>query len=171
MKSAGIHDVVQTIESAIRHVKSSNPQRRTLLVLDTPSFLLASNPTLNPSVLSSTILRLHALTSHVLVHLPADDALISLSVPPQPLEVHAHNLLVKVAHMSRRILSCRVLDTGFAKDVSGVLRITENSTSGNLDLKLRSGAAPEEQEGTELLYLVKGDGSVKMFERGTGGEV
>jgi elongator complex protein 6 len=171
IKSPDIQEVQHTIESAIRRLKSASPQRKTLLVVDTPSFLLASNPTLTPSILSSVILRLHTLTSHILVHVPADDALISLSTPPQPLEVNGHNLLVKTAHISSRILSCRVLDTGFARDVSGVLRVTENSTGLNLDFRNYSGTNAEETRGGELLYLVKGDGSVKMFERGAGGEV
>lgn len=170
IKTPEIQKVQQKVESAIRHLKSVNSQRRTLLVLDTPSFLLASNPDITASMLSTVILQLHALTSHVIVHLPADDALITLSTPAQPLEVHGHNFLVKTAHMSSRILSCRVLDTGFAKDVSGVLRITQNSTGIRLPLTEHVANA-EESRGTELLYLCKGDGSVKMFERGAGGEV
>lgn len=51
-----------------------------------------------------------------------------------------------------------MLDTGTAKDVSGVLRIT---SGGQHDDELEE--AVEEQE---LLYFVGGDGGVRVFERG-----
>ena len=75
--------------------------------------------------------------------------------------------------MSRRILSCRVLDTGVARDVSGVLRITDNGygVDGSRGLQVRKETDKEEKSrgNRELLYFVRGDGSVKVFERGAGG--
>jgi elongator complex protein 6 len=44
-----------------------------------------------------------------------------------------------------------MLDTGSARDVSGVMRITGAEGTG---------------EGMEYLYYVAGDGGVKVFERG-----
>lgn len=170
LTSPALKELRHTVENAIRHVESTS-QKKPILILDTPSFVLASDPSITPFDLSSAILHLHTLTSHILVHLPADDALLSLSTPSQPLEIDGHNFLVKTAHMSSRILSCRVLDTGFAKDVSGVLRVTENNTGLELQLPKDTDAHAEERPGSELLYLVKGDGSVKMFERGAGGDV
>lgn len=169
--SPELGEVQRTVENAIRQIQSAAPQRKVILVLDTPSFLLASNPQITPASLCAAMLHLHTLTSHMLVHVPADDALLSLSTLPQPLEVDAHNFLVKVAHMSSRILSCRVLDTGLAKDVSGVLRVTENKIGLDLALPSDDERNAEETQGRELLYLVKGDGSVKMFERGAGGDM
>ena len=57
-------------------------------------------------------------------------------------------------------MSLRLLDTGTARDVSGVVRITSGDQ-----------AADDKQnfqmiEEKELLYFVGGDGSVKVFERG-----
>ena len=54
------------------------------------------------------------------------------------------------------VISLRLLDTGTAKDVSGVLRIT------------RGGAreAQRSLEEKEYLYYVGGDGGVRVFERG-----
>ena len=57
-------------------------------------------------------------------------------------------------------MSLRLLDTGTARDVSGVVRIT-----------IGDQAADDKQnfqmiEEKELLYFVGGDGSVKVFERG-----
>lgn len=57
-------------------------------------------------------------------------------------------------------MSLRLLSTGIAKDVSGVLRITRGAEAGELE------AEESRLEEKELLYLVGGDGSVKIFERG-----
>lgn len=56
------------------------------------------------------------------------------------------------------VVGLRLLDTGNASDVSGVLRITAGGDAGN------SGERVVEE--TELLYFVGGDGSVKVFGRG-----
>lgn len=55
-------------------------------------------------------------------------------------------------HAADLVLSLRMLDTGVAKDVSGVVRIAVRK---------------EEDEGAEYLYHVGADGNVKVFERGT----
>lgn len=60
------------------------------------------------------------------------------------------------AHAAEQVLALRMLDTGTAKDVSGVLRITG----------ARDGDGEREEEGREYLYFVAGDGGVKVFERG-----
>jgi elongator complex protein 6 len=149
---------------------------KTLLVLDNPDLLLALNPTINQSAMTSLILTLHNLPNvpHVLTHIQADNPLLSLSQPPQPLEIAHHNLLVSLGHMSQRILGVRVLDTGVARDVSGVIRITEQRT-GWMDLGFDNDGEKEKnsnegRKGKEFLYQVRGDGSVRVFERGAGGE-
>lgn len=50
-----------------------------------------------------------------------------------------------------------MLDTGAARDVSGVLRVLPGGGIGN------SMKVVEERE---LLYFVAGDGGVRVFERG-----
>ena len=64
--------------------------------------------------------------------------------------------MLSVAHQADMVISLRLLDTGTAKDVSGVLRIT------------RGGAreAQRSLEEKEYLYYVGGDGGVRVFERG-----
>ncbi|KAF1995780.1 hypothetical protein P154DRAFT_526046 [Amniculicola lignicola CBS 123094] len=165
LSSPSLPTLESTVRSAIDHL-SSSPKRQTVLILDSLDTLLATSPELAPSTLLATVLTLHTMTTHVLLHLSADDALLSTSIPAQPLEVNGHNLLVKAAHMSRRVLSCRVLDTGVARDVSGVLRVTGGGDGGGMMEMLKF----EENriKNAEMLYLVKGDGSVKVFERGAG---
>lgn len=59
-------------------------------------------------------------------------------------------LVTGLAHTSDTVMALRMLDTGSARDVSGVVRIARG-----------------EEEGREYLYFVAGDGTVKVFERGT----
>lgn len=71
-----------------------------------------------------------------------------------PLETNHLALVAGMAHQASTIMGLRLLDSGTAKDVSGVLRISRGA-------KAEEGAAE-----TEFLYLVGGDGGVKVFERG-----
>ncbi|KAF2176191.1 hypothetical protein K469DRAFT_700306 [Zopfia rhizophila CBS 207.26] len=155
---------LKLLKDTIRTAISSLSSRKTLLILDSPDALLstAASPTLTSFTLSSTLLALHDISSHILIHLSADTPLLSPSSPPLPLELDSQAFLVKVAHITERVLSCRVLDTGVARDVSGVLRCTVR------DGGYFEGEGGGELEGKEMLYLVKGDGSVKVFERGAG---
>lgn len=64
---------------------------------------------------------------------------------------------MSMAHQARLVMGVRGLDTGVARDVSGVLRIS------------RGGACEEadgEMEERECLFFVGGDGGLRVFERG-----
>ncbi len=76
-----------------------------------------------------------------------------------PLEINHAAFLLSVAHQADLVMSLRLLDTGTARDVSGVIRISvgEGIDQDEVDAKL---------QGRELLYFVGGDGAVKVFERG-----
>lgn len=67
--------------------------------------------------------------------------------------------LTSLAHEAAYTVSLRMLDTGLAKDVSGVLRWTEKDINGGEETK--------EHGVTEMeaLYLVK-DTGVEVFGRG-----
>ena len=49
------------------------------------------------------------------------------------------------------VMALRLLDTGTARDVSGVVRVT----------------GMQDVDAAEYLYYVAGDGGVRVFERGT----
>lgn len=74
-----------------------------------------------------------------------------------PLEVATANFLTTQAHAARMVMGVRELETGAARDVSGVLRVTRG---GGWDDE--GGEVCEK----ELLYLVQRDGNVKVFNRG-----
>lgn len=67
---------------------------------------------------------------------------------------------MSIAHQARIIWGLRGLDTGSAKDVSGVLRITKGPA---IEEEIRQ----EGMEEKELLYFVASDGGVRVFERGS----
>ena len=94
------------------------------------------------------------------------------SPPPTRLDTNAATLLTKLAHMSARIFSVCALDSGVARDVSGVLRVRNGDmwpffTDAELGEESRENREMEQDapEG-EWLYFLNGDGSVRVFSRG-----
>lgn len=75
-----------------------------------------------------------------------------LRQPRTSLEVEHAAFVVALAHSAVWTVALRLLDTGVARDVSGVIRITRGG----------EGAEVEEKE---VLYYV-GDGPVEVFDRG-----
>ena len=81
-----------------------------------------------------------------------------LQSPTTPLEISHTSFVMSLAHQATSVMSLRGLDTGVAKDVSGVLRVSKGA-----------GEPPAEAgdvEERECLYYVGSDGGVKVFERG-----
>lgn len=76
------------------------------------------------------------------------------------MEINHAAFVVGLAHQARLVISLSGLETGAAKDVSGVLRVG------------RGGAEEQEEdeedmiEEREFLYFVSGDGGVRVFEKG-----
>ena len=70
-----------------------------------------------------------------------------------------------LAHTADLVISARGLDTGAAGDVGGVLRVTVPAAGGGDEVEPVEVTQWKEQE---LLYLVKTDGSAKVWERGAG---
>lgn len=77
-----------------------------------------------------------------------------------PLESDHAAFLLSVAHQADFSMGVRLLDSGTARDISGVVRITAR------DSATENEEAFKKAEGRELLYFVGGDGGVKVFERG-----
>lgn len=87
----------------------------------------------------------------------ADEPLMSTQTTTLEKE-HASTIL-SLAHASDMILSMRMLDTGVASDVSGVVRITRGG--GACDEKPSDGMVDR-----EYLYVIGVDGSCRVLERG-----
>lgn len=163
-----IEEAIASLSTITASQSSAPSARNVILILDAPDVLLslqvaASTPVTtlqsllftlrsNPSI-HSTIMSLSSDINGPPSGLPAGH------IPP-PLETSTQAFLVGIAHEADLIIGCRGLDTGGAGDVSGVIRITkgaEDEDQGKQDWK--------EQE---LLYFVKGDGDVKVWERSAG---
>jgi len=130
--------------------------------------------TVTPAALLSTVQALRSHTHNTLVTLAADLPLVAAGpaalahfttgssssdapltpIHHAPLDTAHAALVTGMAHMADTIVSLRLLDTGVAGDVSGVLRAV--------------GGADEEPARweREVLYRVLGDGGVRVFERG-----
>lgn len=78
-----------------------------------------------------------------------------------PLETDHAAFLLSVAHQADFVMGVRLLDSGTARDVSGVVSITVRER-GTVD----EGNVATVIEEKELLYFVGGDGGVRVFERG-----
>jgi elongator complex protein 6 len=114
--------------------------RSAITTIDSPSFA-----TRNWIKLTCHNQRVHA----TVLSFSVDDAL--LRSQGTTLERSHAALVLAQAHAADVILSLRMLDTGVAKDVSGVVRVTERDKA---------------EAGAEYLYHVGADGNVKVFERG-----
>lgn len=68
--------------------------------------------------------------------------------------------LLSLAHQADLTMGLRLLDTGTAKDVTGVIRTTVGDVAG------QESSGERGWEERELLYFVGGDGGAKVFERG-----
>jgi elongator complex protein 6 len=94
----------------------------------------------------------------MILTLSADGPLVSSQ--RTALESNHAATLLGAAHEADIVMSLRLLDSGTARDVSGVVRITAGNQTTSM---VRESRKVEEKE---LLYLVGGDGGVKVFERG-----
>lgn len=99
--------------------------------------------------MSDEIQKTHA----TIMTLAADEPLVASQATT--LEKDHAALLLSAAHEAEMVLSLRLLDTGTAKDVSGVVRITRGGSESSRSVEER-----------EYLYYVGGDGGVRVFERG-----
>ncbi|KAH6671847.1 hypothetical protein B0J14DRAFT_81963 [Halenospora varia] len=94
----------------------------------------------------------------VVVTLSADYPLVSTQ--QTLLETNHAAFLLNVAHQADFTMSLRLLDSGTARDVSGVIRVTTG------DQEMHGSGLARKIEERELLYFVGGDGGVRVFERG-----
>jgi len=83
----------------------------------------------------------------------------------EPLAIDNAAFMISVAHMAKWVLSCRMLGTGWAEDVSGVVRVTRGGCAHE---DAESHGGDEVKEG-EWLYHVGGYASVKVWGRGESG--
>ncbi|KAK6441754.1 hypothetical protein LTR95_002008 [Oleoguttula sp. CCFEE 5521] len=116
------------------------------------------------------VLRDNAKVHSTIVTLPSDLPFVSAGIASAehlttPLETAHAGFTMHQVHLARLVLGCRELDTGAARDVSGVLRITKGGGWDDDDHGENRGqqSAGKLKEG-QWRYLVGRDGSVKIVE-------
>lgn len=157
------------------------PQPQTILILDTPSFLLYDHPKTSSRTLLALLLRLRALPSihSVILSLPADGPLLAASpysafnpsnrsdehendrvaTGSTPLDIESASFIIGSAYQANVVMACRGLDTGWAEDVSGVVRVSRGGA------ELAHGQAERTERGGEWLYYITKDGGAKVWGR------
>ncbi|XXH05832.1 60S ribosomal protein L37B [Hypoxylon texense] len=157
LPSATLQHLRKGLEDAVTQVQhSASSEQRTVLIVDQPDLLLAaSGDGISSQGLRETLLGIRETVHSSIVTLSADEPLISSQATS--LEKDHAALGVSLVHDAHLVISLRMLDTGAARDVSGVLRVTPG---GGTDDRI------EIVEEKELLYFVASDGGVRVFERG-----
>ncbi|KAK6435209.1 hypothetical protein LTR95_008604 [Oleoguttula sp. CCFEE 5521] len=165
-------ELAKTQKRIFQAIGSASADRKILLILDTPTLLFSLAPETTSSDLNRMLLALrdHERMHSTIIALPSDLPYVSAATPnadhvPTPLETAHAGFTMQQVHLARLVLGCRELDTGAARDVSGVLRITKGG-GWNDD---EHGASERQQVAEELKegqwrYLVGRDGSVKIVE-------
>jgi elongator complex protein 6 len=168
LTSASTSSTHSTLTSTISTLQSAHPTRKIHLILDSPTLLLST--TSNPSALalSSLLLSLRSLVTTTTLIVQADAPFLSAALPdsnynPTPLEAAHAAFVVQQAHVSKWVLSLRPLDTGKARDVSGVIRVSRGGAWDDDDEEVEE---KEQAKELEALYFVQNDGGVRVFERG-----
>ncbi|KAJ5780476.1 hypothetical protein N7457_005636 [Penicillium paradoxum] len=156
-------DISSVIEQQRRSMEDGE---ELLLIIDQPDLLLAAT---GPSMgigateMAEWITGLQQLAHATVLTLATDaplihNASISAGLLATPIETEHAALAIGLAHRARSVMQLRTLDTGAAKDVSGVLRI---SRGGGM-----SSSEEESLEEREALYFIQRDGGVTVFGRG-----
>ncbi|KAJ5464312.1 hypothetical protein N7475_007447 [Penicillium sp. IBT 31633x] len=164
---ASLDTMENDICSVIEEQKSSmGDGDELLLIIDQPDLLLAAT---GPSMgigateMAEWITGLQQHAHATILTLATDAPLIqnastSAGQLATPIETEHAALAIGLAHRARSVMQLRTLDTGAAKDVSGVLRISRGGgmTTGE----------EESLEEREALYFIQRDGGVTVFGRG-----
>ncbi|KAJ5692371.1 hypothetical protein N7462_001794 [Penicillium macrosclerotiorum] len=155
-------DIISVINQQKASMESGD---ELLLVVDQPDFLLAatgSNMGIGATEMADWITMLQQQVHATVLTLAADSPLIHMSTSGNqlstPTETEHAGFAIGMAHRAQSVMQLRTLETGAARDVSGVLRI---SRGGGWT------AEPKEAlDEKELLYYIQRDGGVRVFGRG-----
>ncbi|KAI9927941.1 hypothetical protein MW887_002793 [Aspergillus wentii] len=171
--TAALDALEKDIAAVIQQVKntkgSDEEDSEILLIVDQPDLLLAAtgpSKGIGATEMGDWIMGLQQNVSSTLLTLSSDSPLIhntpALShYQATPLETEHAAFAVGSAHRAERVMQLRNLETGAARDVSGVLRISKGGAWGG---------SHDNGEGSwdekEVLYFIQRDGGVSVFGRG-----
>jgi len=139
-------EVRRRIEGVVKGTAPDENGKSVVLVLENPDVLLAAGGVAAMELVTE-ILDWHQLVFATAILVNADSALVSRN--SCRLEKENAAFVTTLAHQASNVTSLRMLDTGLAKDVSGVMRVTGSGAGGD----------------REVLYHIK-DSNVEVFNRG-----
>ncbi|KAL4791799.1 hypothetical protein BDV19DRAFT_287535 [Aspergillus venezuelensis] len=170
---ATLDTLEKNINTVVEQLKTASPgdngESEVLLIVDQPDLLLAAtgpNKGIGATEMGEWIMELQQAAIATVVTISADSPLIhnASSFAHQtatPLEVEHAAFAVGLAHRAEMVMQLRNLETGAARDVSGVLRVSKGGAWGQ-----RESVGEESWEEKEVLYFVQRDGGVSVFGRG-----
>ncbi|KAK8073890.1 hypothetical protein PG994_004789 [Apiospora phragmitis] len=153
LSDSTLHELRKQVTGVVTQLRQQSQSSKIVLILDSPDLLLAAaGKAMTGAALQDLLLDIREEVHSSIVTLAADEPL--LSAQTTTLEKEHAAFAISFAHAADMIISLRMLDTGTAKDVSGVLRVAQRGSSAHMG------------EDRELLYFIAGDGGVRVFERG-----
>lgn len=161
LKSVTLPDLEAAISQAEQVFHTSTSREDTTIVIDGIDALIAMSLSLNAVQVLAYVTDLQSRVRNLIVTCSADSALLHNIEPGStPLEVENSTLVRSLAYQSNWVFACRPLETGAARDVSGIIRVSRGGADSGNDEEDDSLL----QDG-EWLYQVKGDGSVRAWTR------
>ncbi|KAL8381089.1 hypothetical protein RB595_005394 [Gaeumannomyces hyphopodioides] len=148
----GMRGITASLLEALEALQGGT-KKPVIVIVDQPDLLLAATGGGGVADLRGMLLDVRERAHAAVVTLSADGPLVAAQ--RTALERAHASLALSLAHEADLLLCLRLLDTGAANDVGGVVRVTRGGGGG--------GAPVEEHE---YLYHVGGDGGVRVFERG-----
>ncbi|KAJ5930437.1 hypothetical protein N7466_005930 [Penicillium verhagenii] len=164
--TAALDVMEKDIIAVVERLKATNEEgEEVLLIIDQPDFLLAATGTsmgIGATEMSEWVTGLQQTVHSTVLTLAADSPLIhnasaSANQGATPVEGEHAAFAIGLAHRADLVMQLRTLETGAARDVSGVLRISRGGGLG-------SGANGLDEK--ELLYYIQRDGGTTVFGRG-----
>lgn len=140
--------------------EEANATEGPILVLDGLDFLIASHTDVTATTISQMLTQIRQRVHSTILTVSSDGPLLhGSSAATTPLEMESQAFVTSMAHQSQFVMQLRGLDSGSAKDVSGVIRISHGG-------EFEDDSQEQDQPGGEWLYKVSGDGSVRVWGRG-----
>ncbi|PYH98791.1 hypothetical protein BO71DRAFT_480089 [Aspergillus ellipticus CBS 707.79] len=162
-------DITAVINDLKKSMTTGDGQEETevLLVIDQPDLLLAATGPgrgIGATEMGDWVMGLQQHVHATLLTVSADSPLIHNAStfahqPTTPLETEHAAFSIGSAHRAHMVMQLRNLETGAARDVSGVLRVSKGGAWGQDDVD-------DHWEEKEVLYFVQRDGGVSVFGRG-----
>ncbi|PLB52418.1 hypothetical protein P170DRAFT_472313 [Aspergillus steynii IBT 23096] len=161
-------EIAAVVRQLQAEASGDGEESEVLLIVDQPDLLLAAtgpNRGIGATEMADWMMGLQQSAHATLMTVSADSPLIHNASAGSyelatPLETEHSAFVIGSAHRAQMVMQLRNLETGVARDVSGVLRVSKGGAWG------RDDGAQGHWEEKEVLYFVQRDGGVNVFGRG-----